>query len=603
VEGLVRLDTGSGAATRIVASPHDPTGLADGYVQALLLDSRGRLWVGTDTGGVHRLDGGDKFRRFCKVPGDPGSLSADRVLALHQDHRGTVWVGTAAGLNAWSETTGAFTRYLVREGLESDAVSGILEDGDGSLWLATDRGLSHLDPERGHFRAYTASDGLLAGHSTPGSCLRGSDGTMYFGGFSGFTAFHPDQVADNPNVPRVVLRSVDAFDGTRFVEHRVRDGATVRLSWRENFFTVRFAALDFTDPDRNRYAYRLEGLDSAWVDAGTRSTASYTNVDPGTYTFLLRGSNNDGVWNMAGTRALIMVVPPFWATWWFRVVGFVALVGALAGALAGGYGWRERRLLAEQHRLEALVAVRTAELAERRDQLEQINDKKNEFLGMAAHDLRSPLGLIQGWTAVAIQQLARGKLEPERGIRDLTRVVRAAEQMNRLVNELLDISAIESGRLRLVRRREDMRAILSDCEQMHSRIAAEKGITLTVQGDGPLPGVFVDRERIQEVVVNLLSNAIKFTAPGGRVTVSCEVLPGEVVTHVEDTGVGLTEADLKVAFKQFGKLSARPTGDEPSTGLGLAIVKKIVELHDGRVWVTSRQGVGSTFSFSVPVAQ
>ncbi len=235
-------------------------------------------------------------------------------------------------------------------------------------------------------------------------------------------------------------------------------------------------------------------------------------------------------------------------------------------------------------------------------ELQALNEKKNEFLGMAAHDLRSPLGLIQAWTSITMRQIATGRFDQERGLHDLGRVVKVAEQMNRLVGELLDISAIESGKLSLTRREEDLQSILAECEQLHERIAAEKEISLTIESDGPLPPVLVDRERISEVVTNLLSNAIKFTRPGGSVRVYCEVRPGEVVTHVADTGVGLTDEDLKTVFERFGRLSARPTAGESSTGLGLAIVKKIVEGHGGKVWVTSQRGVGSTFSFSLPTA-
>ncbi|MGV8039154.1 MAG: ATP-binding protein [Thermoanaerobaculaceae bacterium] len=233
-------------------------------------------------------------------------------------------------------------------------------------------------------------------------------------------------------------------------------------------------------------------------------------------------------------------------------------------------------------------------------ELQLLNEKKNEFLGMAAHDLRSPLGVIQGWTSVVMRQIASGRLDPERAVRDLGRVVQVAQQMSTLVSRLLDVAAIEAGTLELSRREEDLASILQECEQLHAHFAAEKNIALKIE-DGPeIPPVLADRERIIEVLNNLLSNAIKFTQPGGRVRVYCETRPGEVLTHVEDTGVGLTEEDLRQAFRRFGKLSARPTGQESSTGLGLAIAKRIVEAHGGKVWVRSRHGEGSTFSFSLP---
>lgn len=233
-------------------------------------------------------------------------------------------------------------------------------------------------------------------------------------------------------------------------------------------------------------------------------------------------------------------------------------------------------------------------------ELQHLNEKKNEFLGMAAHDLRSPLGVIQGWTSVVMRQIASGRLDPERGLHDLRRVVTVAEQMSRLVSRLLDVAAIEAGTLELSRREEDLRAIIVECEQLHAHLAAEKEIALHVEDDPGVPPVLADRERIAEVVSNLLSNAIKFTQRGGRVRVYCEAREGEVLTHVEDNGVGLSEDDLRQAFRRFGKLSARPTGQESSTGLGLAIAKRIVEAHGGKVWVRSRQGEGSVFSFSLP---
>lgn len=233
-------------------------------------------------------------------------------------------------------------------------------------------------------------------------------------------------------------------------------------------------------------------------------------------------------------------------------------------------------------------------------ELQLLNEKKNEFLGMAAHDLRSPLGVIHGWTSVVMRQIASGRLEPARALHDLGRVVSVAEQMSRLVSRLLDVAAIEAGNLELSRREEDMGAILQECEQLHAHLAAEKDIALRIEDGESIPPVLADRERVIEVVNNLLSNAIKFTQPGGRVRVYCEARPGEVLTHVEDTGVGLTDDDLRQAFRRFGKLSARPTGSETSTGLGLAIAKRIVEAHGGKVWVRSRKGEGSTFSFSLP---
>ena len=250
----------------------------------------------------------------------------------------------------------------------------------------------------------------------------------------------------------------------------------------------------------------------------------------------------------------------------------------------------------KEHILSAFIKTRVLQ------KLEALNKKKNEFLGIAAHDLRNPLGLISAWTTITIRKIEDGRFTPERGARDLRRVLTVAEQMSRLVAELLDISAIESGKLELELHRESLQTILDGCEPLFVGIAEEKNISLTIERSADLPSVLVDRARIFEVVDNLLSNAIKYTQPGGQVRVSYETTPDEVVTHVSDTGQGLPPDDLKIMFRSFRKLTPKPTGGETSTGLGLAIVKKIVELHGGRIWVESEPGKGSTFSFSLPIA-
>lgn len=769
--GTVLVGTEGGLLTydRAAGAPAATGGPAAGEaVSALLVDSKGRLWIGTEGTGVLRCTSPSGTCQPLAHRGDDlASLSHNRVRCLHEDLRGTVWVGTAGGLNRFEPVTGGFTRFQAREGFPSDNVYAIQSDAAGRIWLSTDAGLTRFDPTNGSFRTFPPGDGLRPQLATPGSCARTRDGTLLFGGFDGFTAFDPNRVQDNANVPRIVIRSFARPDREVRLARPLHELGEIRLAHFENFFSIGFAALDYTDPARNLYRYRLEGFEPEWVQVAAGTPATYTNVPPGRYVFHVVGSNNDGVWNEAGARLPIIVTPPIWLTWWFQVGAGLALVGLGIAA----YRARIRHLEGERHKLELLVAERTRELAqsrdllaEHRDQLQQINEivktinsphdftellssvlaqmriirgvdkaaalvwdrdagvyrfraawgwqmadlefielspeqardryerraeeifpdifvarptpalaegeshahppagtamlilrirvnervegylildstrgteafaerdvllldslrehirsafikaqtlaelqalnvKKNEFLGMAAHDLRGPLGLIGAWAGMAMRQLQQGTLQPEKGVRDLGRIVSQAEQMNRLVSELLDISAIESGKVQLHVRSEDMRSLIGECEHLFGRLAAEKGITLTVlQAERPVL-VHVDRDRILEVLSNLVSNAIKFTPQGGAVRVWCEPDPNGCVTHVEDSGPGLSEQDLRTVFRRFGKLSARPTGGEPSTGLGLAIVKKLVDLHHGRVWATSRPGHGARFSFFLP---
>ncbi len=763
VNGLNLMDRARGTFRRFAAAPQQEGSLSDAFVWCLFEDRQGRLWIGTDAGGLNRLDPETgTFRCYRNRPDDPASLSSDRVRAIWQDQAGTLWVGTGDGLNAVDPETGSCTHFFQKDGLANDHVYSILGDRRGHLWLSTNRGLSRFDPAGRTFRNYTTSDGLQGLVFSPGAAFQAADGRLFFGGSSGYNWFHPDRVADNPVPPPIVLRGFRRFDEPVRFGQPLASLDEIVLTYRDNFFTVEYSALDFTFPSANRYAYMLEGLDRGWIQAGPTRAASYTNIDPGRYVFRVKGSNNDGVWNEQGATLRIRVTPPVWQTWWFRTLLAAAV---LLGAFTF-YRMRIRAVEARRRELEVLVTQRTGELARRNDQLERINTivkaintelslsdvlaailaqmqviggvdrsaalvfdkesqsyrfaasggwaledlsqitlsgeetearylegaeeihedifvargvsdraagdkmahlpparslltirirvegqvqgflvfantsdesafdrqdvlllrnlkehitsafikarvlqelkaldaKKNEFLGIAAHDLRNPLGLIAAWTTITIRQIESGRFVPERGVRDLGRVLKVAEQMTRLVAELLDISAIEAGKLSLTLHRETLAAILEECEPLYARMAEGKGIELQIERRADLPPVLVDRSRVFEVIDNLLSNAIKYTHPGGTIRVSCEAADHEVVTHVADTGQGLSAEDLKIVFRRFTRLSARPTAGEPSTGLGLAIVKKIVELHGGRIWVASEQGKGSTFSFTLPTA-
>lgn len=234
-------------------------------------------------------------------------------------------------------------------------------------------------------------------------------------------------------------------------------------------------------------------------------------------------------------------------------------------------------------------------------ELKKLNDQKNEFLGIAAHDLRNPLGAIIGYLDLIQMDMRAGKINISETVSDIDMVLHSARQMVNLITELLDISAIESGKVNLELRRSNLNQIFEECERIHKKAAAQKRIKLIIDQNKQLPDVLIDKSRIAEVVDNLLSNAIKYTFPEGQVRLFAEIRPQEICVHVQDSGQGLNERDLQEVFRSFKKLSARPTGGESSTGFGLAIVKKIVELHHGRVWVESKINEGSIFSFSVPI--
>jgi len=419
--GLNRLDPGK---ERFVAYRHDggnPSSLSSDRVLTLLIDREGVLWIGTGGGGLNRFDAkAGHFRAYRNRPGDahslseddakiivedregilwvatnrglnrfdrateqfttyrhtdePGSLINDAVNAIYEDHAGTLWIGTREGLARMDRTRGTFTTFTMKDGLPDETIEAILEDGHGDLWLATHAGLSHFNPRDRIFRNYSESDGLAGDELSPfgaeGSCVT-RDGELVFGSKDGLTVFHPDRLSPNPYVPPVVLTDFLLSNkpvrvgGGSVLAKPIWEVGSLTLNHSQNIFAIEFASLSYADPLKNRYRYRLEGLEPEWNEVDSaHHTATYTNLAARTYTFRVQGSNNDGVWNSKGVALAVTILPPWWETWWFR--GILLLMAASLGL--AGYRARIRQL---NIRFEDRLAERTRIAQELHDTLIQ----------------------------------------------------------------------------------------------------------------------------------------------------------------------------------------------------------------------------------------
>ncbi len=338
--GLDRWDRPTGRFVHHRHREGDPGSLGSDFVRSVYEDSQGNFWVGTHGGGLNRLDRATgRFTAYRNDPADPASLSNDYVMAVGEDRSGALWVATfGGGLNRFDRQAGTFRRFTETDGLASDSLYGFLEDERGLLWISSTRGLSCFDPRSLGIHNYDARDGLQSNEFNGGSFFRSAKGELFFGGIGGFNAFFPAEIGANPRVPPVVITDVQLFNRSVRVGEARRRGplltrpieATeeIELSWKENVVTFEFAALHFAAPEKNRYAYRLEGFDDAWISArADRRSATFTGLAPGRYVFQVKGANPDGVWNEAGASLRITVLPPFWATWWFRIAGTLGAGG------------------------------------------------------------------------------------------------------------------------------------------------------------------------------------------------------------------------------------------------------------------------------------
>jgi ligand-binding sensor domain-containing protein/signal transduction histidine kinase len=367
-----------GADGRTVGSwrhdARDPTSLGANYGFSLVEDRHGVIWIGTENGLERFERSTGKFTHFRHDPADPSSLRHSRVYHLFESSRGELWVGTAAGLHRME--TGAdgkvsFRYFPVTNGQEAIPTGAVLEDRSGMLWVSNTLGISRLDPRSGQFMSYTSKDGLIDGSYFVGSAHASPNGQLHFGGVGGMTSFMPDAIRDNPYPPMIAITDFLVANHPRQLGAGAQGEREVTLSYRDTVFTLEFAALHYADPEGNRYSYQLEGFDEGWVDTGAgKRFATYTNLDPGRYVFRVRGSNKDGVWSTEPTELTITITPPFWKTWWFRLL---AALAALSLAYLG-YRVRVRVLVQQKKTLAREVRARTAELrlqkeaAERRKQ-------------------------------------------------------------------------------------------------------------------------------------------------------------------------------------------------------------------------------------------
>ena len=557
---------------------------SDPLVMNLLEDRRGGIWLGTRSG-LYNYDG-QTIRRYSTDKDTPDALSSDHVWSLLEDPSGDLWVGTGGGgLNRLDILNQTFTHFTTKNGLVNNVVYGIEMDDLGRLWISTNRGLARFEPQTGRWNHYDREDGLQDIEFNVGASFRDRAGRLYFGGVLGFNSFDPQTIIDNPFVPPVVLTSLEIHRKGNLIPSPSRRAATVELSHRERFFAFEFAALNYTRADKNRYAYRLFGFEEEWIDPGSRRFANYTNVPPGRYTFRVRGSNNDGLWNPQGASIDLILHPPWWSSWWAYTLYVLTAVLGVAGTIL----WQRRKL----HRERSIAAHQVAISAD----LENKNAELERFVYTVSHDLKNPLVTIRNYIGLIRHSLPESTEDTL--LEDLDRIDHASARMYQMLDELVELSRV--GQI----------IHLPEPVHLHRLVhQALEGLAVDFRRDSidwvlaeDLPWVKVDTLRVQEAMANLLENAMKFMGqqPQPKVEVGLREQRGDfAICFVRDNGVGIEESYQGQIFGLFERLDLEVDG----TGIGLALVKRIIEAHGGSIWVESAgRGQGSTFVFELPVSQ
>ena len=623
--------------------PVDASNLTNNVVRAIMEDKEGFLWLGTFGKGLIKFNPvTEKMIYYKGDPENPNKLRHNNVNFIFQDRNDKIWVGTSGGgISIFDQKSEIFTTYDVKDGMPSSEATGILEDEHGNFWISTGKGISKFNLATKTFINFDIDDGLQAYVFYMNSCLKSKTGEMYFGGINGFNVFVPDSIKVNPYLPSVIISDFQIFNqsvkvgakynGKVVLTEPISETKSIKLSYKEYVFSIEFAAMHFASPKKNKYEYILEGFDKEWIKTdATRRFVTYTTLQPGTYNFKVKGTNNDGIYNNSETSLLITILPPYWQTWWFRIGLLLFIIVASytlywmrinimkSRQLELEHKVKERTLelmnanvLLEEnqeeissqnaelarHRnhLELLVQERTSELEKAMKKAEESDRLKSTFLANMSHEIRTPMNAIVGFSSLLKSKL----ISDEDKELCINTINNNCDALLVLINDLLEISIIEANQVKINKARFEVDLILIELENFFN-LKKEKDIDIHFLNKENKKIILEnDFTRFRQVITNLLNNALKFTEKG-YIHFGYKIVENQVQFFVSDTGIGIDKEEFENIFNPFHKIETDKTKLYKGTGLGLSISRKLVNLMGGGIWLESEVGKGTTFFFSMP---
>jgi signal transduction histidine kinase/ligand-binding sensor domain-containing protein/DNA-binding response OmpR family regulator len=588
---------------KVYSNPsHFNTAFLNGDVRSITEDTKGNLWIGYYGDGVYSYSPvTKKFKRHFNDPKAAEQLKSDVVFAVKADRKGNIWIGTrGGGLCVYHPEKNTFMRYTDKDGLSNNTINAILIDNNQNVWASTNAGISKYDVNAKKFFNYNVFDGLQEGQFNPGSALYNElGGYMCLGGTLGLNVFYPDQIKNNLKKPEIMLTGLSLFnksikvndstDGDPVLKQVLSRTKHITLKNNQNVLTFEFVGLNYSYPEKNIYAYKLENFDKDWNFVGNQRTATYRYLTPGKYTFKVKASNIENVWSDEYASVSIEITPPFWQT----PIAYI-LYTLTIGGVAFTISFFRKKQLTLRRRLKIEKSQRKHE--------RQMVQQKLSFFTEISHEFKTPLTLMIGPLE---EMLARDTgLTPEG--RKLKMVYRNAHKLLNLINKLLDYRKIESGNILLKVKEDNIVAFVEEVYITFKELANHKNIKFHFHAEQPVIMLWFDKEKLEMVLNNILSNSFKYIGKGNEINihVSKHITDkhplGRTCIKIKDNGVGIPKKHLGNIFDWFYKGDSSGT---MSSGIGLSLAKKLVHLHKGEIFVDSVEGNGSTFSIKIPMGK
>ncbi|EPR70569.1 DNA-binding response regulator, AraC family [Cyclobacterium qasimii M12-11B] len=559
-DGLIQFDPEKGVLQQYMHDPNDSFSIPGNNIRTLIEGRDGDFWIGTENHGIARFElKSGRFHSLSYEEGNPKSISSNNIKSLFFDGKNTLWVGTnGAGINALDINTGEVTGISTKEGLANDVVYGILPDDSGNLWLSSNKGITKIavlpsQTPNYNITNYTNYDGLATEFNT-GAYFRNTNGSLYFGSLEGFYWFNSEDIAFNKIPPKTAITELYVFDKPVSFNHEIS------LAHNENTLTINMASLVFSSPYKNEFQYKLENHDNNWIHSGNNHQARYTNLAPGTYNFLAKSSNYDGIWSEDPTSLQFTILPPWYQTFWAKL-GYLVF---FALSLIGVYQYLKWHWHIKFH-------IRMKE--EEASRLLEIDRFKANLFTNISHEFRTPLTLIVGPVERLLSQSENPVFKSQ-----LNLIKQNSQRLLNLVDQLLEVSKIKSGKLELKIQKGNLGLLLQSIVSNFFYFAAEKDIRIN-SDIALITEVWFDPDKIEKIVGNLLQNAIKYGKPGTEVLFLSLRKDNKLLLSVSNhSSIRYTQVEVSHFFDKFYK----PDTNTEGFGIGLPLVKDLVALNNGQ---------------------